>query len=168
MLWGPFPLKFSLIQHFLEEVLPSVFYLWSWPAWIPRSLKAFSLLSPFLCNTMGIQNGSENALDSLQRLVHLFPSRLWRKNQICSPCLPSRFCSLSTPVIKFKAQIEKPWKRLTSKSFLSVNNLLEYYVWKTLFCNSISALILELPEPTFRNDIHITFTNNRVKHLQSC
>lgn len=116
----------------------------------------------------GYKTGSQRIAISLclQRLVHFFSvSKSVEENQICSLCLPSRFCS-SPPQLWSSKHKLKSLEKADSKSFFSVNNLSEYYVWKTLFCNSISALILELPEPNIQKRCAInTFTNSKSKNI---
>ena len=114
----------------------------------------------------GYKTGSQRTAISLcfQRLVHFFSvSKSVEENQICSLCLPSRFCSSPPQLLSSKHKL-KSLEKADSKSFLSVNNLSEYYVWKTLFCNW--ALILELPEPNIQKWCAInTFTNNKSKNI---
>lgn len=116
----------------------------------------------------GYKTGSQKIAISLclKRLVHLFSvSKSVEEIRYAHPACLADFAPLH-PSYKFKAQIEKPWKGWLKVFLFTVNNLLEYYVWKTLFCNSISALILELPEPNIQKRYAInTFTNNKSKNI---
>ena len=103
----------------------------------------------------GYKTGSQRIAISLclQRLVHFFSvSKSVEENQICSLCLPSRFCS-SPPSYKVQSTNWKALKRLTqSLSFLLT--ISQSIMFGRLCSVTLSVLLFwNFQSQTFRNDV---------------